>query len=97
MQLHIAPPPPTAAVTAAATAGASFAVSCVAAALPALRWRTFFEEPAMLLGVCRHMSHLADPGDHVHVLMMSLHLFFCLLLHTQHVLCTPPVFWYSWG
>jgi hypothetical protein len=31
-------------------AGASFAVSCVAAALPALRWQTFFEEPAMLLG-----------------------------------------------
>jgi Cu2+-exporting ATPase len=31
-------------------AGASFAVSCVAAALPALRWKTFFEEPAMLLG-----------------------------------------------
>lgn len=31
-------------------AGASFAVSCVAAALPALQWKTFFEEPAMLLG-----------------------------------------------
>jgi Cu2+-exporting ATPase len=31
-------------------AGASFAVSCVAAALPALHWKTFFEEPAMLLG-----------------------------------------------
>lgn len=31
-------------------ATASFAVSCVAAALPALRWKTFFEEPAMLLG-----------------------------------------------
>jgi Cu2+-exporting ATPase len=31
-------------------ASASFAVSCVAAALPALRWKTFFEEPAMLLG-----------------------------------------------
>lgn len=29
----------------------SFAVSCVAAALPGLGWRTFFEEPAMLLGV----------------------------------------------
>lgn len=28
----------------------SFAVSCAAAALPALRWKTFFEEPAMLLG-----------------------------------------------
>lgn len=26
-------------------------VSCVAAALPGLGWRTFFEEPAMLLGV----------------------------------------------
>lgn len=33
-------------------ATASFAVSCVAAALPALRWKTFFEEPAMLLGEC---------------------------------------------
>jgi hypothetical protein len=33
-------------------ASASFAVSCVAAALPALRWKTFFEEPAMLLGEC---------------------------------------------
>jgi Cu2+-exporting ATPase len=32
-------------------AGAAFGVSCVAAALPALGWRTFFEEPAMLLGV----------------------------------------------
>lgn len=31
-------------------ATASFAVSCVAAALPRLGWRTFFEEPAMLLG-----------------------------------------------
>lgn len=31
-------------------ATASFAVSCVAAGLPALRWKTFFEEPAMLLG-----------------------------------------------
>ena len=29
----------------------SFAVSCVAAALPSLGWRTFFEEPAMLLGI----------------------------------------------
>lgn len=33
-------------------ATASFAVSCVAAALPALHWKTFFEEPAMLLGEC---------------------------------------------
>ena len=32
-------------------ATASFGISCVAAALPALGWRTFFEEPAMLLGV----------------------------------------------
>jgi hypothetical protein len=31
-------------------AAASFGVSCAAAALPALRWKTFFEEPAMLLG-----------------------------------------------
>ncbi len=31
-------------------ATASFGVSCVAAALPALGWKTFFEEPAMLLG-----------------------------------------------
>ncbi|GFR41528.1 hypothetical protein Agub_g2224 [Astrephomene gubernaculifera] len=31
-------------------AGASFGVSCVAAVLPGLGWRTFFEEPAMLLG-----------------------------------------------
>ncbi|GLI68631.1 hypothetical protein VaNZ11_013109 [Volvox africanus] len=31
-------------------AGASFGVSCVAAALPKLGWKTFFEEPAMLLG-----------------------------------------------
>lgn len=30
---------------------AAFGVSCVAAALPQLAWRTFFEEPAMLLGV----------------------------------------------
>ena len=29
----------------------SFAVSCAAAALPSLGWHTFFEEPAMLLGV----------------------------------------------
>jgi hypothetical protein len=35
-------------------AGASFAVSCVAAALPGLGWRTFFEEPAMLLGEAQH-------------------------------------------
>lgn len=33
-------------------AGASFGVSCVAAALPGLGWKTFFEEPAMLLGGC---------------------------------------------
>jgi cation transport ATPase len=33
-------------------AAASFGVSCVAAAVPALRWKTFFEEPAMLLGAC---------------------------------------------
>lgn len=32
-------------------AGAAFSISAVAAALPALGWRTFFEEPAMLLGV----------------------------------------------
>ncbi|BDA42504.1 probable copper-transporting ATPase SynA [Coccomyxa sp. Obi] len=32
-------------------ASAAFGVSCVAATLPALGWRTFFEEPAMLLGV----------------------------------------------
>ncbi|KAL4434160.1 hypothetical protein ABPG75_000601 [Micractinium tetrahymenae] len=32
-------------------ATASFAVSAVAALLPRLGWRTFFEEPAMLLGV----------------------------------------------
>lgn len=31
-------------------ATASFGVSCVAAALPHLGWKTFFEEPAMLLG-----------------------------------------------
>ncbi len=31
-------------------ASASFGVSCVAALLPRLGWRTFFEEPAMLLG-----------------------------------------------
>jgi cation transport ATPase len=30
----------------------SFAVSCVAAAVPKLGWRTFFEEPSMLLGAC---------------------------------------------
>ena len=29
---------------------ASFSISCVAAAVPALRWHTYFEEPAMLLG-----------------------------------------------
>lgn len=39
-------------------ATASFAVSCVAAALPALRWKTFFEEPAMLLGGSRHAARL---------------------------------------
>jgi Cu2+-exporting ATPase len=33
-------------------ATASFAVSCIAAALPRLGWKTFFEEPAMLLGEC---------------------------------------------
>ena len=32
-------------------ATAAFTISAVAAALPALGWRTFFEEPAMLLGV----------------------------------------------
>lgn len=32
-------------------ATASFGISCIAAALPTLGWRTFFEEPAMLLGV----------------------------------------------
>lgn len=31
-------------------ATASFGVSCVAALMPHLRWKTFFEEPAMLLG-----------------------------------------------
>ena len=31
-------------------ATASFGVSCVAAAMPHLGWKTFFEEPAMLLG-----------------------------------------------
>lgn len=31
-------------------ASASFGVSCIAAGLPALGWKTFFEEPAMLLG-----------------------------------------------
>jgi len=33
-------------------ATASFGVSCVAALMPKLGWKTFFEEPAMLLGVC---------------------------------------------
>ena len=32
-------------------ATAAFSISAVAAALPSLGWRTFFEEPAMLLGV----------------------------------------------
>ncbi len=32
-------------------ATAAFAISSVAALLPGLGWRTFFEEPAMLLGV----------------------------------------------
>lgn len=32
-------------------ATAAFTISAVAAALPSLGWRTFFEEPAMLLGV----------------------------------------------
>ena len=31
-------------------ATASFGVSCIAAGLPSLGWKTFFEEPAMLLG-----------------------------------------------
>ena len=31
-------------------ATASFGVSCIAAAMPRLGWKTFFEEPAMLLG-----------------------------------------------
>lgn len=31
-------------------ATASFGVSCIAAGLPGLGWKTFFEEPAMLLG-----------------------------------------------
>ena len=31
-------------------ATASFGVSCIAAGLPKLGWKTFFEEPAMLLG-----------------------------------------------
>ena len=31
-------------------ASAAFGVSCVAAGLTGLGWRTFFEEPAMLLG-----------------------------------------------
>lgn len=31
-------------------ATASFGVSCIAAAMPHLGWKTFFEEPAMLLG-----------------------------------------------
>ncbi len=31
-------------------ATASFGVSCVAAAMPHLGWKTFFEEPAMLVG-----------------------------------------------
>ncbi len=31
-------------------ASASFGVSCIAAGLPSLGWKTFFEEPAMLLG-----------------------------------------------
>ena len=30
---------------------ASFGISCVATALPRLGWPTFFEEPAMLIGV----------------------------------------------
>lgn len=36
-------------------ATASFGVSCVAAALPGLGWRTFFEEPAMLLGTTHNL------------------------------------------
>lgn len=35
-------------------ATSSFAVSCVAAAMPRLGWTTFFEEPAMLLGELKH-------------------------------------------
>ena len=30
---------------------AAFGMSCAAAGMPALGWPTFFEEPAMLLGV----------------------------------------------
>lgn len=37
-------------------ATASFGVSCVAAAMPHLGWKTFFEEPAMLLGGCQELA-----------------------------------------
>jgi cation transport ATPase len=48
-------------------ATASFAVSCVAAALPALRWKTFFEEPAMLLGgFCSQDSKVQQSGTESH-------------------------------
>ncbi|KAA6429153.1 MAG: p-type ATPase superfamily, partial [Trebouxia sp. A1-2] len=58
-------------------ASASFGVSCIAAGLPSLGWKTFFEEPAMLLGfvlvgraleeraklagLCRHGCPSGDP------------------------------------
>ena len=34
---------------------AAFGVSCIAALLPSLGWKTFFEEPAMLLGMCERV------------------------------------------
>lgn len=43
-------------------AGASFGVSCVAAALPQLGWKTFFEEPAMLLGEGRGAGGRGNVG-----------------------------------
>ncbi len=70
-------------------ASAAFGVSCVAAALPALGWRTFFEEPAMLLGVVllgrtlERRAKLQASAD-----MAALRVRLCLLL-TRLLLALP--------
>ena len=59
---------------------AAFGMSCAAAGMPALGWPTFFEEPAMLLGVVllgknlEERAKLAASSDMASLQVALLHL-----------------------
>ena len=70
---------------------ASFSVSCLAAAVPALHWQTYFEEPAMLLGfvlVGRALEERAKLRASADMTALQVHLQVQLDLHVSSACCS---------